>query len=423
MTFRLNRCSATACMTIAALSACTGLPSAPAGTAQSFQQRASASSYQLLYRFRTFSHGMNPRAALIHVKGTLYGTTPYGGSGTCGIVGCGTVFALSTDGSAKVLYNFAGGSGGAFPKGRLLDINGTLYGATTSGGDSGCPNGPSGNGCGIVYSLTLNGSETILHRFHGGSDGANPSGGLVELNGTLYGTTINGGAQGCGTVYSIQTSGLEKVVADFCTRRLAGLNPEGELVAVNGALYGTTSGANGTSGCRLGCGSVFRVDANGAGKVLHNFTGGQSDGANPYAGLVNVNGTLYGTTTGGGDGYGTVYGISTTGSENVLYRFNAPPDGDYPVAPLTVVNGVLYGTTVDGGIASGCHKGRSCGTVFSVDMGGKERVVHRFAGGSADGANPYAGLTTMNGRFYGTTSGGGMHCDVHRCGTVFALSL
>ena len=366
---------------------------------------------------------MNPRSALIHVNGTLYGTTPYGGKG-CGILGCGTVFVVTTDGSAKVLFTFAGGSDGAFPQGRLLDVNGTLYGTTSGGGDPRCPNGRSGTGCGTVYSITLNGSKTVLHRFHGGSDGAIPSGGLVQLNGALYGTTIDGGSQGCGTVYRIRTSGQEQVIADFCTRHLDGSNPEGELVTVNGALYGTSSdgGSGSTRVCGGSCGFVFRVDTNGSATVLHNFTGGPTDGANPAAGLVNEKGLLYGTTWLGGDGYGTVYSISTTGSENVIYRFKAPPDGEYPLAPLLAVNGVLYGTTVGGGIASGCHKGRSCGTVFSIDIGGKERVLHRFAGGSADGANPYAGLTTVNGRFYGTTSDGGLHCDIHSCGTVFALS-
>jgi hypothetical protein len=39
--------------------------------------------------------------------------------------------------------------------------------------------------------------------------------------------------------------------------------------------------------------------------VLHSFQGGSEDGAYPQGGLVDINGTLYGTTSHGGTyGYG-----------------------------------------------------------------------------------------------------------------------
>ncbi len=37
--------------------------------------------------------------------------------------------------------------------------------------------------------------------------------------------------------------------------------------------------------------------------MRYRFKGGTTDGDNPHAGLINVNGTLYGTTTGGGSDY------------------------------------------------------------------------------------------------------------------------
>jgi uncharacterized repeat protein (TIGR03803 family) len=44
--------------------------------------------------------------------------------------------------------------------------------------------------------------------------------------------------------------------------------------------------------------------------VLHSF-GSSGDGARPYAGLINVNGTLYGTTLeGGANGDGTIFSIT-----------------------------------------------------------------------------------------------------------------
>jgi uncharacterized repeat protein (TIGR03803 family) len=71
--------------------------------------------------------------------------------------------------------------------------------------------------------------------------------------------------------------------------------------------------------------------------------------------------------------------------------------------------GNLYGTTSTG--AAGF------GTVFELDRTGKITVLHTFSGG-ADGATPYAGLALDGaGNLYGTTSGGG----AANVGTVFEI--
>jgi uncharacterized repeat protein (TIGR03803 family) len=159
------------------------------------------------------------------------------------------------------------------------------------------------------------------------------------------------------------------------------------------------------------------VTTTGAEKVLYSFEGG-SDGANPYAGLVNVKGTLYGTTyLGGANGYGTVFSVTTTGAEKVLYSFHGSPDGAYPYASLLNVNGTLYGTTYSGG--SGCLS-YGCGTIFSVTMTGTEKALYSFGGGSdGDGAEPFASLIDVNGTLYGTTAGGGVNGN----GTVFSVTM
>ena len=130
--------------------------------------------------------------------------------------------------------------------------------------------------------------------------------------------------------------------------------------------------------------------------VLHRFAGG-SDGASPLAGLTNVGGTLYGTTGGEGDAsdYGTVFKITTSGTESVLHRFAGGSDGASPYAGLTNVGGTLYGTTEGGGASDN-------GTVFRITTSGKEKVLYSFAGGN-DGAYPQAGLTNVGGTLYGTT--------------------
>ena len=103
-----------------------------------------------------------------------------------------------------------------------------------------------------------------------------------------------------------------------------------------------------------------------------------------------------GTTYGGGKGDGTVFSISTTGTEKVLYRFRGNKDGANPSASLIAVKGLLYGTTEYGGLTAN----PSNGTVFRVSTTGSEKVLYRFYGyyyqgkTYSDGANPVASLST-----------------------------
>ena len=398
---------------------------APAHVAASSLQRAE--SYKVLYRFKESGHGIghhayngaNPYGTLVAMNGTLYGTTQFGGGGGSD----GTVYSMSTAGAQTVLFRFTNGAaGGVNPIAGLIDLKGTLYGTTFD-----APTHSGGRG-GSVYSITPTGTVKALYSFPGGSDGANPWAGLVAVNGTLYGTTSSGGGDakkcgfpyGCGTVYSISTSGAHKMLYSFDSG--GGSVPWAGLVNVNGMLYGTTEYGGDYSCNEYGCGVVFSISLRGKETVLHSFT--SSDGQYPFAGLVNVKGLLYGTTMGGGTyGKGTIYSITTTGTENVLYSFAGGSDGAVPHAGLIYVKGTLYGTTTQGG-GTGCG-GNGCGTIYSVSTAGAETVLHRF-GGSPDGANPYAGMIDVNGTLYGVTAGGGgPGCeafDTSGCGTVFSLT-
>ena len=83
-------------------------------------------------------------------------------------------------------------------------------------------------------------------------------------------------------------------------------------------------------------------------KVVHSFGKDQWD--NPFAGLVDVNGELYGTTTtGGASNDGTVY-MLTRPEENVLHSFKGGQTVR-PHAGLIDVNGTLFGTTTFDGDA------------------------------------------------------------------------
>jgi len=357
--------------------------------------------------------GANPQAGLIDVGGTLYGTTNSGGAH-----GSGTVFKVTTAGVVTMLHSFGHGHDGAYPQAGLINVEGTLYGTTSSGG---------AHGSGTVFSITTGGVEAVLHSFGHGHDGAYPQANLINVGGTLYGTTAEGGTgkcsngesiTGCGTVFKVTTAGVETALYSFRGGN-DGANPLAGLIDVGGTLYGTTVGG-GTNGCGGGgCGTVFKVTTAGVEKVLHSFQGG-TDGLEPKASLVNVGGTLYGTTFYGGNGgpcCGTVFKITTAGAKTVLHSFQGGSDGENPQTGLINVGGTLYGTTNIGGTGNCNGQDPGCGTVFKITTAGAETVLYSFLGGS-DGENPQAGLINVGGTLYGTTANGGASGN----GTVFKIT-
>jgi uncharacterized repeat protein (TIGR03803 family) len=150
--------------------------------------------------------------------------------------------------------------------------------------------------------------------------------------------------------------------------------------------------------------------------VVHDFTGGGSDGANSSAALVQAtNGNFYGTTYhGGAFDQGTVFMMTASGAVTVLYSFTNGMDGASPFGALIqATDGNFYGTTFKGGAFG-------LGTVFMMTpSGGAVTIRHHFSGG-ADGANPLSAvLQAGDGNLYGTTQFGG---PTNR-GTLFGMTL
>jgi uncharacterized repeat protein (TIGR03803 family) len=319
---------------------------------------APAGQEQVIYSFNGGSDGHDPEADLTVMRGGLYGTTYRGG-----VYGGGTVFAVTTGGKEKVLHSFGIGSGpdGSGPLAALVSVRGTLYGTTYSGG---------AYGDGTVFSISMNGKEQVLHSFGSSSDGKNPAASLIDVNGALYGTTIAGGAAcyyyggTCGTVFAMNISGSEKVLYAFKAGN-DGARPCCRLVALNGLLYGTTGvGGGGCPASSYRCGTIFSITTRGKEKVLYRFQGGSSDGQNP-GDLTVINGLLYGTTHHGGGTYsscdcGTIFSATTSGQEKVLHRFKGTMDGASP-NDLISLKKVLYGTT-----RTGAYQLSHMGTVFRL---------------------------------------------------------
>jgi uncharacterized repeat protein (TIGR03803 family) len=390
---------------------------APIGVSGAVPQRVigDAIGYKILHRFNG-RNGEAPLASLLELKGTLYGTTSLGGAH-----GDGTVFSITSDGAEHLLHNFGplSGSDGVYPAAALIAVNGRLYGTTADGGHP---------GGGTFFSVTTRGAERVLHDFgkHFNSP-SSPAAPLIEVNGTLYTTSDDGGdGRYNGTVFEIDANGKVRTLYSFGRDRYDGAFPSTGVLEVNGILYGTTylggryGQRNLCSGPCPGYGTIFSLTQTGTERVMHSF-GKNSDGVYPEAPLTNVKGVLYGTTftdrvDGPPDGAGTVFRMDTRGTEEVLYTFKGGADGANPAAGLIYVDGILYGTTQNGGNSGD-------GTIFSLQADGSgERVLHSFGGGG-DGARPVAGLLDVNGTLYGTTSkGGGTGCQGAGCGTVFAFT-
>jgi uncharacterized repeat protein (TIGR03803 family) len=406
---------------------------------------------KVLYIFQGGADGESPTSPLVDVNGAFYGTTRFGGSKNCpllavehgGVPGCGTIFKLATSGSSwvhSVVHEFPGSArSGADPNAGVIYSGGKLYGTTAWGGDKGDSYRFCGEdqGCGTLYEMDPSSNKyTVLNRFDG-TDGYAVVAGVLDNRGTLYGAAAGSpsdGSQcpyGCGLVYSFEPNGKETVLHTFDGSD--GNLPYYAPIIVRNTVYGTTTYGGGTA-CNNpsgpGCGVIYAMSTKGTGyRVLYHFTGG-ADGGYP-TNVIEVNGTLYGTTDLGGDlscmgssgvGCGTIFSISTRGKGfRVLHSFAGGNDGVGPNSLLANTNGTLYSDTTFGGGTS-CNSG--CGTVFEVQTSGKGyAVIYRFQGGT-DGAYPsVSGVVDVNGALYGATElGGSSGCGGTGCGTIFEVT-
>src|SRR5262245_30843869 len=140
------------------------------------------------------------------------------------------------------------------------------------------------------------------------------------------------------------------------------------LQAADGNFYGTAAGGSFNEGV------VFKVTSDGSLTVLHNFAGGEADGAQPLGALVQApDGVFYSTTKFGGSAdTGTIFRMSLSGTVTVLHAFGPGPSAAAPSAPLLqAADGNFYGTSAAGG-------SRNLGTVFRIAADGKSRILHSF---------------------------------------------
>jgi uncharacterized repeat protein (TIGR03803 family) len=305
--------------------------------------------------------------------GSLYGTTFEGGTGR------GVVYRLSRGPRGEltqtVLYAFSGGEDGGFPTGGVLvDSVGNVFGTTYYGGTGSCSNGFA-TGCGVVFELyespegTWN--EKVLHSFSGPPDGQYPSAGLVQdASGHLYSTTVYGGANGSGTVFEMTPAQngdwTTNILYSFCALSNCEDGDDtsaGVSLDRTGNLYGTAAG-----GGKAGGGVIFELSPSGNSwteSILHDFcvTNCPADGDQPRGGVfIDPARNLYGTTLYGGAS-GVCCGLVFQLSHGGYTSFPLPADGSGGIGPeasVTLAKGHLYGMTPNGGLRS------SSGVLFRI---------------------------------------------------------
>jgi len=299
---------------------------------------------------------------------------------------------------------------------------------------------------------------TVLHSFTGGVDGGQPNAGLtIDRAGNLYGTTSSGGQlrtcqpepQGCGTVFKLahRNSGwVLSTLYSFYGGADGGTPLARVIFGSNGTLYGTAS-YGGDASCNSilgnGCGTAFNlrppahvcesVSCPWTETVIHTFSGGITDGANPLYGDLTSDhaGNVYGTTFDGGsqDG-GTVFELvpSNNGwTESVLYNFTlSSPYGNGPASGVMLDQaGNIYGTTEFGGYCDGAG-----GVVYELtpsNRGWQENDLHIFSCLS-DGGAPIGGLIfDQLGNLYGTDTingagGGGIAYELSQSNNEWILN-
>ena len=248
--------------------------------------------------------------------------------------------------------------------------------------------------------VSLQAQYAELYNFNNHSEGSNPMYPALMAqgqDGNLYGT-LQSTFPGFGSVFgwSVPTSTVGKI---YGFSGPDGNTPQSGLtLGLDGSFYGTT-----VTGGLNGKGSVFKITSGAVFTQLYSFTDG-TDSAYPWAPPVQgPDGSIYGVTY-NGTNPGKAYKITSAGVFSVIATLPSKTQ-----APLIFGNdGNLYGTTQYGGTFNR-------GTVFKMTTKGALTIIHSFTAELPTGPV----MQAADGKLYGTTPFGGTNGQ----GTIYSMSL
>ena len=259
----------------------------------------------------------------------------------------------------------------------------------------------------VLTMLAAAQAQTVstVYNFVGTDNSVNPSGAIAQgRDGNYYGTTL---APSSGTIYKVSSAGSFTLVHSFAGDQSEGQTCNGLALGNDGNFYGTCfyGGNNANS-----TGTLFKATPSGTVTVLHYFDGtfsGTTDGCYPVGVPAQASdGNLYGTSQlCGVNDAGIAYKITPAGVFTIIHQFaGGTTDAAQPKGTLIQgTDGNLWGTSYTGGV-------NSAGTIFKMTTAGTVTVVYQFpaCGAGTTGCNPVAGLVQgTDGNFYGVAQTGG----------------
>ena len=390
---------------------------------------AAAQTLTTLYSFQSSTDAVYVDAPLIlDSAGNLYGISSAGGTQTCQYGNyCGTFFEVFPPAIAgnpwteTILYNF--NIQGYEPVGTLvMDKSGSIYLTASLGGLS--QTGCGGAGCGgllkFVPPASPGGAWTrkLVHSFTGGSDGGRPNGLVLGSDGVLYGATDWGGANGGGTIYSVQLTGSFPLIT------LYSFGASGDATVPHPPMRDSANNLYGTStyGGAYGLGSIFKLtppsSPGGAWteSILYSSKNDSITGYEPSQSLMlDRKGNLWGTMTlGGANNYGTIYELVAEANGSWRYEDihdSASVDTIYGMI-LDGSNNTFYGSSPYNSFFDLTPPSVAGGTWTYT-------TTYTLPGDGSLGGDPLEALTLgRDGNLYGTTGDGG----TYGYGTVFQFT-
>jgi uncharacterized repeat protein (TIGR03803 family) len=317
-----------------------GTTSGASGSYGSLFEASPTGSLRFPFEFSSTGGGQPSTGVVLATDGNFYGTTPYGGTATDGVL-----YKITPSGVYTVLHDFQGGADGQNPFVAPIEgSDGSIYGVT---------DGTAYADTATLFKYTSSGSYSIVYTF---GEGYGPTSLIQAANGNFYATTSGGGTDGCGEIFEISTSG--SLVWSYSFPCTVG-GPTQILQAADGNFYGPTFGQPGGANY----GTIFELNQEGSVTVLYSFPDNLRYGSYPVGLMQATDGNLYGVAEGGGQyNDGTFFQITTSGDITVLCNFNGKT-GTLPLgAPVQHTDGTFYGTTESGGKAN-------AGVVYSLSMG------------------------------------------------------